>query len=213
MIKQVLLFLAALVVVLPVAAMAQTQRTDPHAAHRSPTYSAHETKITLPDVILHDSEGREQTLSGLMHNRVVILNFVFTSCTTICPAFSAIMRSTEQQLSDRLGKEVILVSISVEPVNDTREKLRTYAGKIGAGAHWYWLTGRPVDIEQALRAFGVPVGGRPENHPPTVLVGNTSTGRWLRWVGMVTPETLIDAVNTVTDNIPSREKHSHAQTR
>ena len=209
MIKQVLLFLAAL----PMAAEVQTQGADPHAAHRSSTYSAHETKITLPDVILHDSEGREQTLSGLMHNRVVILNFVFTSCTTICPAFSAIMRSTEQQLSGRLGKEVILVSISVDPVNDTPEKLRTYARRIGAGPHWYWLTGHPVDIEQALRAYGVPVGGRPENHPPTILVGNTSTGRWLRWIGMVTPETLIDAVNTVTGNIPSREKHSHAQTR
>lgn len=208
MIKQVLLFLAAL----PMAAEAQTQSVDPHAAHRSPTYSAHETKITLPDVILHDSEGREQTLSGLMHNRVVILNFVFTSCTTICPAFSAIMHSTEQRLSDRLGKEVALVSISVDPVNDTPERLRTYAGKIGAGPHWYWLTGRPADIEQVLRAFGVPTGGRPESHPPTILVGNTSTGRWLRWVGMVTPETLIDAVNTVAGDIPPSE-YPHARIR
>lgn len=211
MIRQVpvLLFLTAL----SVAAEAQTQDVDPHAAHRSSTYSAHETKITLPEVVLRDSEDREQALSGLMHNRAVILNFVFTSCSTICPALSAIMRSTEQQLSDRLGKEVILVSISVDPVNDTPEKLRTYARKIGAGPHWYWLTGHPVDIEHALRAYGVSVGGRPENHPPTILVGNTNTGRWLRWVGMVTPETLIDAVNTVTGNMPSGKQHSHAQTR
>lgn len=200
MIKQVplLLFLVAL----PMAAAAQTQGADSHAAHRSSTYNAHETKITLPDVVLRDSEGREQTLSGLMHNRVVILNFVFTSCTTICPAFSAIMHSTKQRLSDRLGKEVILVSISVDPVNDTPERLRTYAEKIGAGPHWYWLTGRSPDIEQVFRAFGVPTGGPPESHPPTILVGNASTGRWLRWVGMATPETLIDAVNTVAGDRP-----------
>lgn len=182
---------------------AGAQGIDSHAAHKGTTFHGHETRVILPDAVLQDSEGRQQMLSSLIGNRVVVLNFVFTSCTTVCPAFSAILRSTEQQLTDRLGKEVILVSISVDPLNDTPAKLRTYANKIGAGAHWYWLTGSQANIEKTMRAFGVPVGGRPEDHPPTILVGKASTGRWLRWIGMASPESLIAGVN-----ISSSEPHS-----
>jgi protein SCO1/2 len=146
-----------------------------------------------------------------MEDRIVILNFVFTSCATICPALSAIMRSTEQQLSERLGKDVILISISVDPANDTPDKLRDYAKKIGSGTNWYWLTGNPVDIEYALRAFGVPTGGRPENHPPTILVGNTRKNQWWRWVGITTPESLVNAVNAFTNNASPSNKRSHAR--
>lgn len=180
---------------------AGAQGIDSHAAHKGSTLHGHETRVILPDTVLQDTEGRQQVLSSLIGDRVVILNFVFTSCTTICPAFSAILRSTEQQLTARLGKEVILVSISVDPLNDTPTKLRTYANKIGAGAHWYWLTGSQANIEKTMRAFGVPVGGRPEDHPPTILVGNASTGRWLRWIGMATPESLIAGVN-ISSSVP-----------
>jgi protein SCO1/2 len=121
------------------------------------------------------------------------------------------MRDVEKQLAGRMGDRAILVSISVDPLNDTPERLRAYAEKIGAGPHWYWLTGRPGDIEQALRAFGVRIGGRPESHPPTILVGDVSAGRWLRWIGMVSPETVVDAVNTMTGDIRVNGAPSHAQ--
>jgi protein SCO1/2 len=182
------------------------------STYRSAKLSGHETKITVPDVTLHDSEGREQELSRLMHDRVVILNFIFTSCTTICPTLSAIMQETERQLADRLGKDSILVSISVDPVNDSPNRLRAYREKIGAGPNWYWLTAGTSDIERTLRAFGIPTGGRPENHPPTFLVGNTTTDQWLRWIGVTTPEDLTNAVNAVSDTA-YRNKESHVQSR
>jgi protein SCO1/2 len=184
-----------------------------HELHSRPDLRGYETKIIVPQITLLDSKGRQQELPHLMHERIVILNFVFTSCSTICPMLSATMRDMEERLSDRVGKEAVLISISVDPANDNPERLRVYANKIGSGPNWHWLTGTPLDVEYALRAFGVPTGGRPENHPPTILVGNTLTGRWLRWVGMTSPERLIDAVDAVTDDSSNSNKRSHAQQR
>lgn len=209
MIRTSLIFTQIAALLLIMVAEAADARCGPY---RSAKFSGHETKITIPEVTLHDSEGREQELPRLMQDRVVILNFIFTSCTTICPTLSAIMREAEQQLSNRLGKDLILVSISVDPVNDSPARLRAYGEKIGAGPNWYLLTGRAADVERALRAFGVPTGGRPENHPPTFLVGNTITGQWLRWVGVTTPEDLTDAAKAVSDTA-YRSKESHAQPR
>jgi len=167
-----------------------------HAATQARASAAHETHLVLPEIMVRDSFDREQPLSHLLKDQIVVVNFVFTSCTTICPVLNATMQELEKRLQHRLGNGVILVSISVDPANDTPQKLRAHAEKLGAGAHWHWLTGRPAEITQLLKAFSVPIG-RPENHPPLVLIGNASTDCWLRWVGIAAPQTLLDAVNTL----------------
>lgn len=158
----------------------------------------HETRIMLPDVELRDRFGHEQHLTSLLQDRVAIVNFVFADCTAICPLLNATMQQLQKQLQEELGKTVILISISVDPVNDTPEKLLDHANRIGAGEHWHWLTGRPSDINRLLKDFGVSAGGRREDHPPVILVGHHSTQRWLRWVGMPPTETLIDAVSKLS---------------
>jgi len=165
-------------------------------AMSAPVSGAHETQLVVPDIVVRDSFDREQQLSHLLKDQVAVVNFVFTSCTTVCPILSATMQELEKQLQHRLGSGVILLSISVDPGNDTPQKLRVHAEKLGSGPHWHWLTGRPAEIAQLLKAFGVPTG-RPENHPPLVLIGNVGTNRWLRWVGIAAPQTLVDAVNTL----------------
>lgn len=167
-----------------------------HAATPARIGAAHETHLVLPDIVVRDSFDREQSLSDLLKDQVAVVNFVFTSCSTVCPILSATMQELEKQLQHRLGRGVILLSISVDPDNDTPQKLRAHAEKLGAGAHWHWLTGSPTEITQLLKAFSVPTG-RPESHPPLMLIGNANTDRWLRWVGIAAPQILIDAVNTV----------------
>lgn len=167
-----------------------------NAATPSRISAAHETQLTLPDIVLRDSFDREQLLSHLLKDQIAIVNFVFTSCSTVCPILSAIMQELEQQLGHRLGNGVMLLSISVDPSNDTPQRLRAHAEKLRAGPHWHWLTGSPAEIARLLKAFGVPVG-RPENHPPVVLIGEVGTDRWLRWVGITAPQTLIDAVDVL----------------
>ncbi|MDH5480914.1 MAG: SCO family protein [Nitrosomonas sp.] len=182
---------------------AQTPKHDSHALHKQMSggeaLDAHVTKITLPNVQLRDSHDIEHDLQVLMQDKIVIMDFVFTSCTTICPVLSAIMSNTEKRIESRLGKEIILISISVDPANDTPDELSDYAKKFEAGSNWYWLTGSPGNINRTLRAFGIPVGGQPEDHPPIILVGNKSKNRWYRWVGVPGPDTLINAVNSFSD--------------
>jgi protein SCO1 len=165
-----------------------------------PELRAHETTIHVPEVSLRDSYGREQQLTALLGNRTAVIGFVFTSCRAVCPVLSAVLRASEQQLGDRLGAEMILVSISVDPQHDTPDTLRTYATALGAGPHWHWLTGAPVEIGRTLRAFGVPTGGRPDDHPPMVVVGNAVRGRWFRWVGVPTPRELVEAAKHLSKN-------------
>ena len=163
--------------------------------------NAHQTRLVLPNIIVLDSRNHEHRLLALLQDQIVIINFVFTSCVTICPVLSATMQFIEKQLQDQLGKNIILVSISVDPARDTPEKLRMQAEKLGAGQHWYWLTGKPSEVNRLLKAFGIPVG-RPEDHPPIILAGNANTDNWLRWVGIPSTEVVIEAINELTrDNL------------
>ncbi len=161
--------------------------------------AAHQTHLVLPNIMVRDSQNREYRLLELLQHQVAVVNFIFTSCTTICPVLSATMQAVEEQLHDQLGENAILISISVDPAKDTPEKLRTYAEKFDAGPHWHWLTGRPSEINQLLKAFGIP-NGRPEDHPPIMLVGHAGTRNWSRWVGIPSPEVIIEAVDALAKN-------------
>lgn len=185
--------IAMMMLLLPLAAQAQWPETGVRDKSRM---AAHRTQLTLPNVRVIDSHQREHSLQTLLQDRVAVVNFVFTSCATVCPALSGTMQVLQQQLQQRLGEEVILVSVSVDPARDTPEKLNTHAAKLGAGSDWYWLTGKTAEMNQLLKAFGIPAG-RPEDHPPVILVGKANTGQWLRWVGIPAPETLTRAVTAL----------------
>jgi protein SCO1 len=191
-------------------------QSDPHAEHRrlaQQTAMARgaETKVELPDVLLVDSYGNPQDIKKLFSShKVVVVDFIFTRCTTICPALTAIMSSTQQNLDQQQRNDVLFISISVDPKNDTPEKMQAYRTKAKADKNWVWLTGRPADINRTLRAFGVPANGRPEDHPPTILVGNNPQNRWLRWIGMPEPKALVAATKQLSQPLAKKEKATHA---
>lgn len=179
---------------------ASARDDDPHAAHRRAMQvpaTAGDTQVTLPNVVLRDADGhafklRPETFRG----KVVIVDFIFTRCTTICPALSTVMASVQRGLGEQIGKEVLLVSVSVDPANDTPQVMRAYADRVGAGKHWLWLTGNTGDIARVLDAFGLSAG-KPNDHPPLILVGDPARNRWQRWVGIPTPATIVDAAKAM----------------
>ncbi|GKS69437.1 photosynthetic protein synthase I [Nitrosomonas sp. PY1] len=189
--------------VILIALIATTLWAQPSENSKKPEKinTAHRTHLVLPNIIVLDDQNQEHRFLDLLQSQVALVNFVFTSCVTICPVLSATMQAIEKQLQDQLGKGVILVSISVDPAKDTPDKLRAYAKKFNAGQYWYWLTGRPSEVNQLLKAFGMPTG-RPEDHPPIILVGNVDTDNWLRWIGIPLPENIIEAINILAkDNL------------
>jgi len=151
------------------------------------------TTVQLPAVALIDQENRSQQLDRLLEGRTVVIDFVFTSCKTSCSILSAIMAQVEKDVRDRLGDDLVLVSLTVDPAHDMPLQLKGYAGRYSTTPHWYWLTGAVPDVKQALRAFNIPVFGKPEDHPPIIMAGNIRTGKWQRWVGIPDPHAVAKA--------------------
>jgi protein SCO1/2 len=154
--------------------------------------------VILPTVLLVDQDHRAQRLDRLLEGRTVVIAFVFTSCKTSCSILSTIMAQVEKTVLDRLGPELMLVSLTVDPAQDTPEQLKRYAERFATTPHWVWLTGSVPDVKQALRAFSIPVLGKPEDHPPVIMAGNVRTGKWRRWVGIPDPQIIAQAAQDLS---------------
>ncbi len=160
------------------------------------------TRVRLPEVELITADGQPFALSAAgFGDRVVLIDFVYTRCTTICPALSAVMASAHEALSAHLGRDLVLISVSVDPAGDTPEVLRAYAANFEGGPQWIWLTGNQGPVGRVLRAFGLSTGS-PDEHPPLLLAGHPAEGRWLRWVGIPAPQAVIDQVETMIRQRP-----------
>lgn len=162
------------------------------AAGKGPTVRVLEPQPEIPDLAFSDQGGRRTTLrEALSADRPVLVNFIFTTCTTICPVMSAGM----SQFMTNLGAEqdsVRVVSISIDPEVDTVDSLRAYAERYRAPASWRFLTGTPAAVEAAQRAFGSYRGGK-YNHAPGTFVRSAQDAPWIALDGFSSAETLLHA--------------------
>ena len=141
----------------------------------------------IPDVRVYDQNGRQLNFyKDLVANKVVAINFVFTTCTAICRPLTATFRRVQQELGEEVGKNVWLISVSVDPATDTPERLHEFAEKFKAGPGWSFVTGDPSDIDAILRAFGVGINNK-NDHTPMVLIGSEAKGVWTRAYGLSSP--------------------------
>lgn len=173
------------------ALRAATATTAPAADASQP--SALSTQI--PDTPIYNQAGqRLRFFTDLVKGKTVAINFIFTTCATICPPLTVTFRKVQQQLGARAGREVALISISVDPVTDTPERLRAFAAKFDAAPGWSFVTGSPAEIAQLLRALGAGVGDK-NDHTQTILIGNEAAGYWTRANGLAAPAKLVAVIN------------------
>ena len=152
------------------------------------------------DVKLINQDGQEMRLySDLMQGKTVVINAMFTSCTGACPVMTGTMEKIQNHLGDRVGKDVHLISISVDPVNDTPAKMKEYAGRFHAKPGWYLLTGSKENVEAALRKLGQWVDV-PSNHQNLYLIGNDRTGLWKKAFALAKPEEIMPIVDSVVND-------------
>ena len=164
---------------------ARAQGHGDHKAHAAPAERPPSSiKLTLPDAMLVDQDGRKLRLrSDAMAGRIVVVDFIYTTCTTICPIFTATMASLQEKLGDLAGREVQLITVTVDPARDTPRRLKEYAGKHHAKLEgWSFLTGSKQDVDSVNKAFGTYTPNI-DDHPPMVLVGDTANGQWTRFYG------------------------------
>ena len=145
--------------------------------------------LSVPEVQLVRDDGKRVSLPTEMNDgRAVVLNFIFTTCSSFCPLSS----QTFSQLQDALGadiKQVHLMSISIDPEQDTPARLRDYALKFGAGPQWQHYTGTLAASLAVQRAFGAYRGDK-MSHSPLTLMRAPDGKTWRRIDGFATPDEL-----------------------
>lgn len=151
-------------------------------------------KVELADVVLRDQDGNTVPFREAMRgDRIVVMDFVFTTCTTICPVLSAIMKRVQDHLG-ATADQVLLVSMSVDPSRDTPERLKAFGAKFKAGPGWSWLTGEKGDVDRALRGLGAYTANFAD-HPPMILVGDGRAGTWTRFNGFPRQEQVLARID------------------
>lgn len=153
----------------------------------------------MPDVKLLDTDGNEVVLADSLDvDEPIMLNFIFTTCTTVCP----VMSSTFSQVQEMLGQErdaVRMVSISIDPEHDSPAQLSEYAKRFEAGSQWSMLTGSIEDSIAVQRAFNVYRGDK-MNHEPVTFIRNGSDQPWVRIDGFASADELLHEYRNLTSN-------------
>ena len=153
------------------------------------------SKMNIPDIELLDQNGRKiHFYSDLVKGKTVAINFIFTTCTTICPPLGATFARVQKELGDKVGRDVHFISISVDPATDTPERLKAWGEKFHAGNGWTFVTGAKPQVDELLRALGAS-SARREDHTPTVLIGNDASGTWTRTYGLAKATELVQVIN------------------
>jgi protein SCO1/2 len=149
---------------------------------------------SIPDVEVTTHEGKKvRFYSDLVKGKIVAVNFIFTNCSTICPASGALFASLQKQNE----QGVHFISVSIDPSNDTPKRLASWSGQFRTGPHWTLITGSQDAIDQIVKALGGPVG-RPQDHMPLTIVGSDATHVWTRMYGFPGAEKLEELVAGVS---------------
>jgi protein SCO1/2 len=172
---------------------------DPHAHHHQmmqtpPAVSRSQLHVTLPDLSLVSSDGKAVRLvHELDDDRPVLLNFIYTTCTTVCPVMSQTFAEVQKRLGADASK-VRMISISIDPEEDTPARLAEYARRFGAGPQWNFYTGSADASVAVQRAFGAYRGDK-MNHSPATYYRAARAQDWVRLDGFATPAAVLDELN------------------
>ena len=152
--------------------------------------STTQAKVQLPDleVILQTGENK-LFYSDLVKDKVVIMQFIFTDCGMVCPMLGVLFNRLQKRLSSQMGQQIHLLSISIDPVNDTPEKMRLWGEKFHAGVGWNQITGQKQIIDQILKSLQAFNADR-DSHSALLLLGNERAGVWKRLDGTTSLEVL-----------------------
>jgi len=183
------------------ALIADVQAAASHDAHHHAApddAKPRAAQVTLHDIGLVDFDGKAVRFkSEAVANRIVVIGFIYTSCTTICPVTSAVFGDVQERLIERLGeqfgRDVRLITLTVDPATDTPERLKDYAANFGSAAGWLWLTGDKPKVDRVLAGMGAYAADF-TRHSGAVLVGDARSGDWMRFYGVPNSRDIVDRV-------------------
>ena len=139
----------------------------------------------FPEIELTTHEGkRVRFYEDLIQDKVVSINFIFTRCSDSCPAETAKLKEVYERLGDRVGRDIFMYSISIDPEHDTPEALKKFADKFQTGPGWLFLRAEEEDVKRLEERFGLDLDADeyddPEDHNISLVMGNERTGQWIK---------------------------------
>ena len=183
MLRKIFIFINLLVLITFSNALADSTLHNQHMA--SPTDNStsgvfRSSRLKVPDLELLNQEGEKgMFVSGFIGDKLAAITFTYTTCTTACPILDGIFQQVQARLGDRLGKDVIILTLSIDPVTDIPQRLKAHAQKVKAKPGWSFLTGDKKSVNRILKALEV-YSTDIFNHPPTVYIVEGQQNLWTR---------------------------------
>jgi len=160
----------------------------------------------FPNIVLQTQDGKSvRFYDDLVKDKTVLVNFIYTSCQKSCSPTTANLARLHGLLGDRVGRDLFMLSISLDPTVDRPKTLKEYATRFGQFQGWYFLTGNETEIEDLRRKLGLydldPVIDTDKTqHAGIVIVGNDITNRWSSLPALMDPRQLAQTVLRITRN-------------
>lgn len=151
-------------------------------SHHRLTVDEREEYFTNAELI--DHEGRQRRFyEDIIHDKVVVVNMMYTACTSTCPRNTASLLKVQEALGDRIGRDIHMVSLSLLPELDSPSALRTYMKRYGIGPGWTFLTGTRSHMDAVRHRLGFydtdPAADADVfQHTGMLSIGNDRIDRW-----------------------------------
>lgn len=160
--------------------------------------------MKIPNAELLNQDGETVRFYDLIKGKTVAINFVFTTCKTICPPMGANFSKVKQLLESHVGHDLAMISISLDPTVDTPERMKEWQEKFNAGSGWTMLSGNKTTVDNLLKALKVFTPLK-EEHSPILLVGKDGDDQWIRTNGLAEPEKIASIIRNYLPKTPATE--------
>jgi len=149
---------------------------------------------------LVDQNGKTHRFySDILKEKVVVISCFYSSGEGVDPVLNKNLLQIQKHFKERMGSDLIIVSITVDPERDTPKVLKEYAAKLDAGPGRLFLTGAKENVDLILKKLGYYVDD-PEDHSMVMLIGNDRTSLWKKALGLARPSDLIEIVQSVLED-------------
>jgi protein SCO1/2 len=167
------------------------------AAARADATVGRSEEVAVPNVALVTHDGtRVRLYDDLVRGKVVLINFMFTTCSSVCPRATANLVKVAEGLGERLERDVRMISVTVDPRRDTPPVLKKYAARFNTPPGWYFVTGAESDIDRIRDSLGVNADGDDRNdHTGMLVYGNEPTSQWAMTPVVTNPKTILWSLN------------------
>lgn len=152
----------------------------------------------IPAVRLINQHGVEMALPEVLSpEKFIVVDFIFTTCTTICPVLSSGLVNFQEQLGKEADK-VVIVSITIDPEHDKPDVLREYSRRFNVHLDRQFLTGSREDINSVMKAFDAFTPNKMTHYPLTFMRG-PGKAEWVRVMGLMSASDLVTEYRQLTE--------------